>query len=104
MDEEVNEHQLLRDQERAARAQALLGNELLQEAFKTLEERYMRAWRDTGMSPNDTHARERLFQAVNIVGKVREHLERVIEGGKLAKRQIEDIERRKEMGFTPYMP
>ena len=101
---DVDEHQLIRDQDRASRARLLLDNELLREAFDTLERDYMKAWRNTGVTPQDTYARERLFQAINIVGKVRDHLTRVIEGGKIAKRQIEDIERRKEMGIAPYMP
>ena len=104
MNDEVDEHKLLRDQDRAARAQALLDNELLKEAFATLEQRYIAAWRDTGMTPQDTHARERLFQAINIVGKVHEHLNRIIDGGKLAKKQIEEIELRRQMGVTPYLP
>jgi len=101
---EPDEHQLIRDQERAARAQALMDNEMLKEAFATLEQQYLKAWRNTGMSQNDTHARERLFQAINIIGKVQEHLNRVIDGGKIAKRQIEDIELRRQMGVSQFMP
>jgi|SRR5215472_4683896 len=101
---EVDEHALIREQDRASRAKLLLDNELLQEAFTSLEQQYMDAWRRTGVTPQDTYARERLFQAINIVGKVREHLNRVIAGGKLAKKQIEEIELRKQMGVSQYMP
>jgi osmotically-inducible protein OsmY len=71
------------------RAEALLRNELLQEAFTTLEKRYTDEWRVTKV--RDTDARERLWQAVNIVGKVRDHLATLVGNGKLAQRQLADL-------------
>ena len=76
---------------RGARAEALLGNELLQEAFARLEQDYIEAWR---ISPaRDTDGRERLWQAVNIVGKVRDHLVKVINDGKLSQRHLNELAR-----------
>jgi hypothetical protein len=80
---------LNRAAERAARADALLRDELLTEAFQTLDRDYMTAWRLTG--PRDTEARERLWQAVQIVGKVRDHLTNVVNGGKLAHRELAEL-------------
>ena len=79
--------------ERGARAQRLLEDDLLVEAFETLDRDYSRAWRAT--AARDTDARERLWQAVQVVAKVRDHLIRVVNGGKLAQRQINELAARK---------
>jgi hypothetical protein len=71
---------------RGARAEALLRDELLNEAFATLEQSYIQAWR---LSPaRDNVMREKLWQAVNIVGKVRNHLGKVAADGKLAQADL----------------
>ena len=79
--------------ERGARAQRLLEDDLLVEAFETLDLEYSRAWRAT--AARDTDARERLWLAVQVVAKVRDHLIRVVNGGKLAQRQINELAARK---------
>ena len=49
----------------------------------------------------DTDARERLWQAVQIVAKVRDHLTGVVTGGKLARRELDDLAgRRKYFGIV----
>jgi hypothetical protein len=75
--------------ERAARAEALQRDELLTEALDALDRDYMAAWRAT--HARDTDARERLWQAVQVVAKVRDHLAHVIAGGRLAQRELDDI-------------
>jgi len=79
--------------ERGARAQRLLEDELLAEALDTLDRDYMRAWRAS--AARDTDARERLWQAVQVVAKVRDHLVHVLNGGKLAQRQMNELAARK---------
>jgi hypothetical protein len=79
--------------ERGARAQRLLEDDLLVEAFEALDRDYSRAWRAT--AARDTDARERLWQAVQVVAKVRDHLIRVANGGKLAQRHINELAARK---------
>ena len=74
---------------RGARAKELLTNELLQEAFTRLEADYILAWRQT--PARDTDARERLWQAVNIVGKVKDNLTTILSNGKLAQRELDDL-------------
>ena len=74
---------------RGARAKELLTNELLQEAFARLEADYISAWRQT--PARDTDARERLWQAVNIVGKVKDNLTTILSNGKLAQRELDDL-------------
>lgn len=97
MDEQADEHALLRDASKAGRAAALLNDPLLIESFAALEAAYLKAWRNTGITEADTIARERLFTAVNIIGKVQEHLHRVIDGGKIAKVQLDHIEGRRRI-------
>jgi hypothetical protein len=85
----VSEDKLQRDIVRGAKAHELMGNELLQEAFGKLEADYIAAWRITPVRDQD--ARERLWQAVNVLGKVKEHLGRVAADGKLAQRQLDEM-------------
>jgi hypothetical protein len=86
---------------KAIRAQDLLDNELLTEAFKGLEDNYTAAWRATTI--DDIGAREKLFLAINIVGKVRDHLAAVLANGKLAQAELKQLaqtaERRKRFGL-----
>lgn len=72
-----------------ARAQALLENPLLSDAFKALEDAYTAAWRSTTI--DDVAGREKLFLAINIVGKVRDHLTKVAADGKLAAAELRQI-------------
>ena len=86
---------------KAVRAQELLDNELLTETFKTLEENYASAWRSTVI--DDVAGREKLFLAINIVGKVHDHLNAVIANGKLAQAELKELaqiaERRRRFGI-----
>jgi hypothetical protein len=86
---------------RAARAQRLVEDALLAEAFDALDRDYVKAWRES--HARDTDARERLWQAVQIVAKVRSHLSTVVNHGKLAQRELDDLaarERRRLFGVV----
>jgi hypothetical protein len=88
----MSEDKLQRDIVRGTRAAELLKSELLQECFTTLERDYIEAWK---IAPaRDTDGRERLWQAVNIVGKVRDHLVKVANDGKLAQRHLNELIRK----------
>lgn len=86
---------------RGVRAQALLEDELLNDAFKALEEQYIAYWRGTRIE--DSAAREKLFVAINVVGKVKDHLATVASDGKLAAAELraafEEAERKKLFGI-----
>lgn len=86
---------------RGDRAAALLKNEMLTEAFDALERDYSTALFET--KPQDQIAREKLYLAVNVVRKVRDHLTSVISDGKMAKSQLNDLtkeaERKKLLGI-----
>ncbi len=95
----ADEIALARAGERAARADALLRDELLIEAFAALDRDYIKAWRET--AARDTDARERLWQAVQVVAKVRDHLGHALNNGKLAQRELNDLaERRRRFGIV----
>jgi hypothetical protein len=83
------EDKLHRDIARGNRARAIIDDELLVEAFARLDADYVAAWRAT--AARDTYARERLWQATQIVGKVRGHLTAVLSNGKLAQRQLDEL-------------
>lgn len=96
----MDEIALNRDMSRAAQAERLMSDEMLKEAFSALEESYVEAWKAT--TARDTDARERLWQALQIVGKVQAHLQSVAANGVLAKRELAEIaalgERKKVFG------
>lgn len=85
----TDEFALQRAAAKAARAQALLEDDLLKEAFSSLESAYTGAWRSTTI--DDVTGREKLFLAINIVGKVRDHLTVIVNDGKLAVRELRDL-------------
>ncbi len=75
--------------ERAAQAEVLKRNELLQEAFAYLEKRYIEEW---AMSQfRDHEARERLWMAVNVNRKYKDHLQAVISNGVLAQAELNQL-------------
>jgi len=85
---------------KAVRAQELLDNELLAEAFESLEKNYIAAWRLTTI--DDAAGREKLFLAINVVGKVRDHLASVVANGRLAEAELTELahlaERKRRFG------
>ena len=76
---------------RRARAEALMRDELLAEAFTALEAAYYQGWKNS--KPAETAARERLWQAAQILAVVRGHLVLAIENGKVAQAQLDDVAR-----------
>ncbi len=88
----ADEFESIRATERAARATALINDETLNEAFTYLEAEYLKAWRNTGVEERDTMARERLWQAINLLGKVQNHLKKVISDGKIARADLDALE------------
>ena len=82
---------------RKARAEVLLRDELLLEAFDTLHREYEKAWRNT--KDNETAERERLFMAVKTVGLVKGHLLKAVDDGNLAQKEIDAAMGRKPKIF-----
>lgn len=96
----TDEIALTKAAERAARAQRLLDDDILKEAFKALEDGYIAAWRATTI--DDISGREKLFLAINVIGKVRDHVTSVVNNGKLAQAELktlrETAERKRRFG------
>lgn len=88
------------DHARGERAERLLRDDMLVDAFAKLEAEYIGHWK----TMTDSAARDRLWMAVQIVGKVKSHLQSVAASGTLAKRELDDIakfgERRKMFGIV----
>jgi hypothetical protein len=97
MSNETKLHEAASHGHRAAHALEVVG-----EALSDLEGEYIKAWRST--PARDTDARERLWQAVQIVGKVEAHIKRMVDDGKIAERELNEIarfgERRKIFGVV----
>jgi len=98
----IDEDELSRAAAKGNRARNLLDNDLLTEAFKGLEDSYTAAWRATTI--DDVSAREKLFLAINIVGKVRDHLTAIVANGKVAQAELKELaqvaERKKRFGIV----
>jgi len=84
-----DEFALRRDMSAAAQVQSLLENEHVAGAFDALEASYIEAWKVA--APRDAEGREKLWMAVQVVGKVKSHLEAIVANGRLAERQIAEI-------------
>jgi hypothetical protein len=82
----TDEIKLQKDAINGVRAKELLDNELIQDAFISLEAAYTKAWRMTTI--DDVSGREKLFLAINVVGKVRDHLNSVMSNGTLATEEL----------------
>ena len=85
----MDELRLHREMAAGVRAQAELS--ALDDAFVALKAQYVAAWQQSGL--RESEARERLWQAVQIVDRVQQHLRQVAGGGRLAERQLDEIRR-----------
>lgn len=81
---------------RGKRAEVLLNDTLLTEAFETLKADYIKGWEQS--APRDSDGRERVWQAVQIVGKVKDHLMLVAANGKVSQRDIDEIAQPQKRG------
>ena len=80
---------------RSSEAKQILGNKIFIEAIESLKKLYSEALLEkTGAKESDT--REKLWIAYNVVGKVEQHLQTVIETGKLAAKQLEDFRKQQD--------
>ncbi len=97
----IDERDLQRAVNRAQEARTLLESEILAGAFKGLEDSYTDAWRASTI--DDVSGREKLFLAINVIGKVRDHLTSIVSNGSIAEAEIkalrETAERRKRFGI-----
>ncbi len=81
---------IARDLQRARQADELLASPLLTEAFAEQKKQLLEYWQGKTKS-EDTAARERLWQAYQIVGMVEAHLRAIIAGGRMAGAHVKQI-------------
>ena len=70
------------------KAKQLFENPLLKESFDKLKKLYAESLFNTGAK--ETEAREKLWLAYNVVGKVEQNLLEILDTGKLASKQLEE--------------
>jgi len=87
----MNEGKAREKVERSAKAQALLRNEILQDGFDYLETQFITAWRGSAVA--DTESRERLYQLLQNLDALKGYFQSVIEDGKLAQMQLDEVKR-----------
>lgn len=90
----MNEGKAREDVSRGEKAASLLRNEILQEAFQTLEQDFIQAWKNS--SVDDSQNRERLYMLCQNLSALRGYLEGVVTSGKLAKAQLDELQNRKK--------
>ena len=87
----MNEHKARKRQDRAAKAEALLRNELFIEAFEYLDEQFVEAWKTSSI--DDEEAREKIFHLRQALGAVKGYFQSVVEDGKMAQAQLDEFRR-----------
>tara|TARA_Y100001951_G_scaffold24349_1_gene18784 strand:+ start:615 stop:863 length:249 start_codon:yes stop_codon:yes gene_type:complete len=71
------------DQERELRAQRLLDDPLLNEAFTTLREDLLNRWNASGST--EVEARESIWLAMRLLDRVHSHITSIVESGRMDK-------------------
>ena len=80
---------------RASQAKQILENELFKESFNSLKKIYSEALLER-TSVHESEAREKLWIAYQVLGKVEQHFKEILETGKLAEKQLADFQKSKE--------
>ena len=83
---------LQKEQTRGQRAKDILEDELFKESLQTLKDSYSNAIFQTG--PNDELARTKIYLAYQILGKFENHFRTIMETGKLAGKQLEELRKK----------
>jgi hypothetical protein len=74
---------------RAQRAQDIVQSDIFQEATATIERDLIAAWKMTPL--RNTEDRERIWQGVQLIGKMTEFFQAAMNDGKLGRKQLEDL-------------
>jgi len=88
----MDKHKLRDKQARAEKAASLLRHELFVEAFDYLDTQFIEAWKSSDVK--DAEARERIYNLSQALSALRGYFQSVVEDGKLAEAQLEDLQRR----------
>ena len=82
----MNEDKQRKDMDRGVRAEVLMRDPLIQEAFVTLEKEFVAAWKQTSVTDSET--RENLYQLLQALDAFKGHFVRLIEDGHIAKDKL----------------
>tara|TARA_R100000963_G_C4574555_1_gene58085 strand:+ start:67 stop:309 length:243 start_codon:yes stop_codon:yes gene_type:complete len=74
----------MNDEIREAKAKRLLEDDLLKEAFDTLEKDIMDTWVASGV--DDGRARETCWLSIRLLSRIKVHLTSIVETGEMAKK------------------
>jgi|TARA_R110001583_G_scaffold165353_1_gene317980 hypothetical protein len=85
----MNENNLLREQDKGNRAKTILEAELFIETFDILKKSYEKEMVQT--SYKDSEARTAIWVAWHQLDKVKSHLTEIMNTGKLASKQLQDL-------------
>lgn len=80
---------------RGVRAKELLENPLLVESYETIEREIMQAWESSPV--RDIEGREKLYQMLMILRRVKRHIQSVVETGEMARRTLADVMNRERL-------
>lgn len=83
-----DEQKQLKAVSKAQKAKATLENESIIAAFEYLANEYVKLWKQSGTP----EGRDRIWQATQVLEKVKEHLAIAITNGEVAKRILDQIE------------
>ena len=82
----MNETKLRAQVDRAAKAEALLRDPIMVEAFEALDREFVSAWKESAIT--DTEAREHIYRLLQALDALKGHFRQVLEDGKLAKDRL----------------
>jgi len=77
--------------QRAEHAKRILSDELVQEAFATIEKDFITAWRATGVS--QAEERERIYTLLRMADSFRLFFQKVMEQGLIHQHQLQALKR-----------
>jgi|TARA_R110000737_G_scaffold271084_1_gene278196 hypothetical protein len=87
----MNENDLIREQNKGAKANTILEDELFIESFTMLKAAYEKEMVQT--SYKDSEARTAIWVAWHQLDKVKSHLTEIMNTGKLASKQLQDLKK-----------
>jgi hypothetical protein len=82
----TDEHKLIRQQARAARAKALFEDELMQEAFTVIETEILKAWQQS--HADEAQVRDRAYLMQRLLKNLREQFQRTIATGEASSKEL----------------
>jgi hypothetical protein len=82
---------LNKEASRGLEAKTVFENKIFKESIEYLRTSYTQAIFQTG--PNDEEARTKIYLAYQILGKFEDHFRTVMETGKLAEKQLQDLKK-----------